>query len=425
MPSAKRKSEGDAASGDDVAAQLTLGLEAPLVDNPTVDVTRVYAPLSVKEEPEEPDTSGSPPIKPARKRGRKKKGTPVPDSEGQVPPPNKGDSIEKGDKKVFRGGQAHWCAMLYDLLLYKSNHGHTNVRPDDNDPSSRTLYAWCVAQRKQYKLYREGCDNFSYLTIDRVAVLDAAGFEWNVRGDAFWKKQYAALKDYRLEHGHTMIPRNWEKDPKPGEWVTDQRRQYRFRQEGKPSLMTDDRMQKLQALNFTWRIRDRIDWSDRYNELLEFRTENGHCIVPQHYLSNKPLGKWVAKQREQYRFKVEGKHSFLTEERIQLLNDIGFAWSIKGRSHKVRQSLEQGPAPGGSDDSLKGKTELKQPASVDVTVEADPVATAVAVAAGAVVVTGETIDAVSQASANATAGASKAANEHLDGVPVAGEFQAL
>lgn len=54
--------------------------------------------------------------------------------------------------------------------------------------------------------------------------------------------------------------------------------------------------------------------------------------MPQHYPPNRSLGKWVAKQREQYRFYREGKHSFLTEERIDLLKAAGFVWQIKGRN---------------------------------------------------------------------------------------------
>lgn len=55
------------------------------------------------------------------------------------------------------------------------------------------------------------------------------------------------------------------------------------------------------------------------------------------------MGKWVAKQREQYRFYCDGKHSFLTEERIDLLNSCNFSWKIKGRSAKTKQKYEVKP----------------------------------------------------------------------------------
>ena len=53
--------------------------------------------------------------------------------------------------------------------------------------------------------------------------------------------------------------------------------------------------------------------------------------MPQNYLKSNALGKWVAKQREQYCYHQEGKHSFLTDERIDLLNSIGFVWRLKGK----------------------------------------------------------------------------------------------
>jgi hypothetical protein len=40
---------------------------------------------------------------------------------------------------------------------------------------------------------------------------------------------------------------------------------------------------------------------------------------------------WVAKQREQYKLKRQGKHSFLTPDREEQLVQIGFVWSIKGQ----------------------------------------------------------------------------------------------
>lgn len=43
--------------------------------------------------------------------------------------------------------------------------------------------------------------------------------------------------------------------------------------EGKPSLMTDERKNKLNELGFVWKVRDRADWNDRYEQLLEFKKE--------------------------------------------------------------------------------------------------------------------------------------------------------
>ena len=37
----------------------------------------------------------------------------------------------------------------------------------------------------------------------------------------------------------------------------------------------------------------------------------------------------MAKQREQFRLLQQGKHSFLTPDRLEKLNDAGFVWSVR------------------------------------------------------------------------------------------------
>ena len=46
-------------------------------------------------------------------------------------------------------------------------------------------------------------------------------------------------------------------------------------------MMTDERKQKLDDLGFVWKVRERADWNDRYEQLLEYKKENGNCVVPQ------------------------------------------------------------------------------------------------------------------------------------------------
>jgi len=234
--------------------------------------------------------------------------------------------------KDFRGGQESWNAMLYQLILFKTKNGDLNISPDD--PSNRALFNWIQTQRRHYELYMDNKTSSTFLNADRIAVLDAVDFQWNIRGESFWQKHFEALVAYKREYGDARVPRHYSKNSKLGEWVTDQRRQFKAKSEGKPTMLTDERKAQLDELGFIWKVRDRADWNDRYEQLLEFKKENGHCIVPQHYSRNRALGKWVAKQREQYRFFREGRHSFLTEERIDLLKSINFTWQIKGRNKR-------------------------------------------------------------------------------------------
>ena len=87
-------------------------------------------------------------------------------------------------------------------------------------------------------------------------------------------------------------------------------------------------------------------WNTKYNLLHTFKARHGHVDVPQKYKEDKPLGKWVGRQREQY--KVYCKNMIappndrvrvacaLTEERIHKLNEVGFKWTIgKGQYGKI------------------------------------------------------------------------------------------
>lgn len=74
------------------------------------------------------------------------------------------------------------------------------------------------------------------------------------------------------------------------------------------------------------RVRSRPEWELRYQQLLEYKQKYGDCKVPQHYKENKALGKWVAKQREQFKLMKKGHHTFLTPYRLEQLNMAGFTW---------------------------------------------------------------------------------------------------
>jgi hypothetical protein len=56
-------------------------------------------------------------------------------------------------------------------------------------------------------------------------------------------------------------------------------------------------------------------WNQRFQDLIEFREEFGHCLVPLEWPLNPSLSHWVKRQRCQYKAKREGKHSTLTDER--------------------------------------------------------------------------------------------------------------
>jgi len=155
----------------------------------------------------------------------------------------------------------------------------------------------------------------------RHKALDKLGFIWN-QYDAIWTARYRELLEYKETYGHTQVPTSY---PILGVWVGTQRKQYRLKQRGKYSHMTDERMAMLNSMGFVWEINS---WNEKFEELKLFHNQHGHFLVPTEF-PNKQLRPWISTQRSHFRFKQEGKASQMTDERVELLNSIGFPWKTK------------------------------------------------------------------------------------------------
>ena len=68
-------------------------------------------------------------------------------------------------------------------------------------------------------------------------------------------------------------------------------------------------------------------WNDRYEELKTFKQTHGHCMVPQKYADNPPLGTWVNKQWMEHNLLQDGKKTSMTEDRYHKLKALGFVWA--------------------------------------------------------------------------------------------------
>jgi len=66
-----------------------------------------------------------------------------------------------------------------------------------------------------------------------------------------------------------------------------------------------------------------VSWDERFQQLVEYREQNGHCLVPQKYKANSQLGRWVDTQRRFYK-----KNKLLPEQKDRL-EGIGFVWVLK------------------------------------------------------------------------------------------------
>jgi len=82
------------------------------------------------------------------------------------------------------------------------------------------------------------------------------------------------------------------------------------------------------------------EWEDKFNQLKAYKESFGHTRVPRRYNNDDGLGAWVKNQRDKHRLFREGKKSPLTPERIKLLDEIGFEWSLKDVDKSIDNSIE-------------------------------------------------------------------------------------
>lgn len=157
-----------------------------------------------------------------------------------------------------------------------------------------------------------------------------------------WKKMFELLCDYKKDHGNCLVPNRYKPFPQLGRWVSTQRRHYKALQAGQDSnLMTQEHIDSLESIGFVWVTRDprHVPWEVRVQELLQYKHEHGDCLVPSSCTKNPKLSNWVSNQRQEWKLLKERGFSRLTEERIKILNEMGFVWEAQRvpRNRKLKE----------------------------------------------------------------------------------------
>ena len=211
-----------------------------------------------------------------------------------------------------------WDEFFQVLTVYKERHGDCEVLQRYKE--DRPLGAWVGNQRK----------DCAKLSSQQRTRLDSLGFDWSTRqerDERTWNEKLARLKVFRLEYGDCRIPQQTKDDAMQpwvdelGKWVSHQRETF------KNGKLCAEKIAKLEWIGFEWTLKQKQKnrenvkadekWHMKYNELVDFQRQHGHCIVPCFY-EDRSLGDWVGKQRQAY---ASGR---LTNERKQLLNDLNF-----------------------------------------------------------------------------------------------------
>lgn len=144
------------------------------------------------------------------------------------------------------------------------------------------LKSW-IHQQRVFK--RKGL-----LPLDRIEKLNEINFIWEP-AEEFWLSNYMALKEFYMEHGHTNIPQKYPKNVTLGRWVNNQRTLY------KGGNLSMQKIDKLNEINFIWDVQEDT-WNRFIDRFKKFYEENNHGNIPQKYPQDQPLGTWVANQRK-------------------------------------------------------------------------------------------------------------------------------
>lgn len=352
-----------------------------------------------------------------------------------------------------------WMKRLLELRDFRQKHGHCNVPL--GYPENPQLGTWIRNQRHQYsKLQRGEKSNLSNL---RLRMTQDIGVDWNlpetlhdssnsssnrttfpqrsielfatastatVRNasdqedanvtlmmqqdqlqeqqeeekfpgnilDRNWYQRYQELLMFREEYGHCDVPKKYHQNPQLGTWVSTQRQQYKLVREGTPEKgkgLTEERQSLLERIGFRWKVHRQysqsqtkpiplskgylslrnvvsnstvellkarnhtfgmldLKWIHRLGELKDFRDQHGHCHVPTRFQGNPPLGAWVKEQKKQYKKMRAGEKTFMTEERMLMLEDVGIQWTGENDTRSAASVVASSSLPERSNDDDEG-----------------------------------------------------------------------
>ncbi|MGV3503552.1 MAG: helicase associated domain-containing protein [Adhaeribacter sp.] len=205
-----------------------------------------------------------------------------------------------------------WARFYEQLAAFHQEHGHCHV-----PGKCKSLVSWIERQR----LARAK----GLLPAEREQQLNALQFTWTFRDlkESYWQEMYQALKEFKRQQGHCLVPVNSKAHKPLGSWVATQRK---LEAQGK---LTKAKRQQLHRLGFVWgqqvmpRIKMHLDqqWETYYERLCCYRQAHGSCQVS---LKIDPeLQRWTRWQRKLF---FEGQ---LKAGRREKLDAIHFPWCIQ------------------------------------------------------------------------------------------------
>ena len=170
--------------------------------------------------------------------------------------------------------EAQFLERLEELKVYRMNNGDTLVPKQYS--AQPLLGGWVNKQRQDYKRYmakkkiEEELRGKSVLdekvqkemerlnsrstgmTEERIRLLEAEDFVWDPKA-LVWEEKFAELCDFVALNGHAAVFRKSGAPYNPlARWAESQRTNYRKYKNGQKTTLTEERIARLDAINFVW-----------------------------------------------------------------------------------------------------------------------------------------------------------------------------
>lgn len=182
------------------------------------------------------------------------------------------------------------------------------------------LGKWIINQRI--------CKKENNLDIEKINLLDNIGMIWNYNTET-WENNYLLAKQYYEAYGNLNIPVEYKIDEiNLGKWIHTQRS---IKNKVCKGNLTKEQIEKLNCIGMIWDV-NKMQWENNYSLAKQYYETYGNLNIPKRYKINDiSLGTWIVRQRQNYYGK--GKRQ-LTNEEIELLNNIGMIWDIEDYKFK-------------------------------------------------------------------------------------------